>query len=148
MNKVKILRTVLIILIVLWAYLVFTFSSHDGGESSGLSRWIVELFVKDSELVDIIEPYVRKWAHFSEYGLGGVLFTALFSTYNWTDKRVIFISIIVGIWYAIMDEVHQIMVPGRNGALIDVYIDSLGIATGVIGMMVVIKIIDLIKNKK
>ena len=148
MNKVKILRTVLIILIVLWAYLVFTFSSHDGGESSGLSRWIVELFVKDAELVDKIEPYVRKWAHFSEYGLGGVLFTALFSTYKWKDRKVILISIIVGIWYAILDEVHQVMVPGRNGSLIDVYIDSLGIMTGVIGMMIVLKVVNILKNKK
>ena len=47
-----------------------------------------------------------------------------------------------------MDEIHQLMVPGRSGALKDVYIDSLGIATGVIGMMIIIKIYELIKAKK
>ena len=48
----------------------------------------------------------------------------------------------------IMDEIHQLMVPGRSGALKDVYIDSLGIATGVIGMMIIIKIISKTKKNK
>lgn len=148
MNKVKILRVILIILIILWTCLIFLFSSQDGGESSGFSRKFVEFFVKDPEMVDKIEPYVRKLAHFSEYGLGGVLFISLFSTYEWTDRRKITTSILIGVWYAIMDEIHQLMVPGRSGALKDVYIDSLGITTGVIGMLIVIKIFEIIKNKR
>lgn len=147
MNKVKILRIFLIILIILWTCLIFLFSSQDGGESSGFSRKFVEFFIKDPDLVDKIEPYVRKLAHFSEYGLGGVLFISLFSTYEWTDRRKITTSILLGVWYAIMDEIHQLMVPGRSGAIKDVYIDSLGIITGVIGMLIVIKIFEIIKNK-
>lgn len=148
MNKVKILRIFLIILIILWTYLIFSFSSQDGGESSGFSRKFVEFFIKESDLVDVLEPYVRKLAHFSEYGLGGVLFISLFSTYNWSDKRKIVVSILLGIWYAITDEIHQLMVPGRSGCLKDVYIDSLGIVTGIIGMMIIIKIFELIKEKR
>ena len=148
MNKLKILRVILIILIILWTCLIFLFSSQDGGESSGFSRKFVEFFVKDPEMVDKIEPYVRKLAHFSEYGLCGVLFISLFSTYEWTDRRKVATSILIGVWYAIMDEIHQLMVPGRSGALKDVYIDSLGIATGVIGMLIVIKIFEIIKNKR
>ena len=148
MNKLKILRVILIILIILWTCLIFLFSSQDGGESSGFRRRFVEFFIKDSEVVDKVEPYVRKLAHFSEYGLGGVLFISLFSTYGWTDRRKITTSILLGVWYATMDEIHQLMVPGRSGAIKDVYIDSLGIATGVIGMLIVIKIFELIKNKR
>ena len=148
MKKVKILRTVLIILIVLWTFLIFLFSSQDGGESSGFSRKFVEFFIKDEKLVDELEPYARKWAHFSEYGLGGVLFISLFSTYEWSDKRKIITSILIGVWSAIMDEIHQLMVHGRSRALKDVYIDSLGIATGVIGMMIIIKIISKTKKNK
>lgn len=148
MNKLKVLRVILIILIILWTCLIFLFSSQDGGESSGFSRKFVEFFIKDSEVVDKVEPYVRKLAHFSEYGLGGVLFISLFSTYGWTDRRKITTSILLGVWYATMDEIHQLMVPGRSGAIKDVYIDSLGIATGVIGMLIVIKIFELIKNKR
>ena len=148
MNKLKVLRVILIILIILWTCLIFLFSSQDGGESSGFSRRFVEFFIKDSEVVDKVEPYVRKLAHFSEYGLGGVLFISLFSTYGWTDRSKITTSILLGVWYATMDEIHQLMVPGRSGAIKDVYIDSLGIATGVIGMLIVIKIFELIKNKR
>lgn len=147
MKKIKTLRIFLIILIVLWTWLIFSFSSQDGGESSGLSRKVVEFFVKDPDLVNKIEPYARKIAHFSEYGLGGILFISLFSTYNWTDRRKITTSILLGAWYAIMDELYQLMIPGRSGALKDVYIDSLGIATGVIGMLIVIKIFEKLKNK-
>lgn len=147
MKKVKVLRIFLIILIVLWMWLIFSFSSQDGGESSGLSRKVVEFFVKDPELVNKIEPYARKIAHFSEYGLGGILFISLFSTYNWTDRRKITTSILLGAWYAVMDELYQLMIPGRSGALKDVYIDSLGVATGVIGMLIIIKIFEKIKNK-
>ena len=147
MKKVKILRIFLIILIVLWTWLIFSFSSQDGGESSGLSRKVVEFFVKDPELVNKIEPYARKIAHFSEYCLGGMLFISLFSTYSWTDGKKITTSILLGVWYATMDEVYQLMIPGRSGSLKDVYIDSLGIATGVIGMLMIIKIFERIKNK-
>ena len=148
MKKVKILRTVLIILIVLWTCLIFLFSSQDGGESSGFSRMVVEFFVKNPEMVDFLEPYARKIAHFSEYGLGGVLFVSLFSTYNWSDKRKMLISILLGVWYATMDVIHLLMVPGRSGAFKDVYIDSLGVATGVVGMMIILKIFEMRKNKK
>ena len=148
MNKVKILRAFLIVLIILWTFLIFSFSSQDGGESSGLSRKVVEFFVKDPELVSQIEPYARKIAHFSEYGLGGVLFISLFSTYNWTDKRKILTSILIGVWYASMDEIYQLMIPGRSGAFKDVYIDSLGITTGVIGTMIIIKIVEIVTSKR
>lgn len=148
MKKTKILRAFLIILIAIWAYAVFSFSGQDGNESSGLSRMVVEFFIKDVELVNKVEPYVRKIAHFSEYGIGGMLFVSLFSTYLWTDKRKICTSILLGVWYAMLDEIHQLMVPGRKGAVVDVYIDTLGIATGVICMMIIIKIFEIRKNRK
>lgn len=47
-------------------------------------------------------------------GFGGVLFISLFSTYDWTDRKKMTISIILGVWYAITDEVHQLMVPERH----------------------------------
>ena len=77
MKKINALRVFLIILIVLWTLLIFIFSNQDGTESSGLSRKVVEFFIKDQELVDKIEPYARKIAHFCEYGIGGVLFVSL-----------------------------------------------------------------------
>ena len=145
-NKVKILRIFLLIIIAIWAFVVFNFSSQDGGDSSGLSRKVVEFFIKNEEVINKVEPYVRKAAHFSEYGLGGVLFISLFSTYNWTERKQITISILLGIWYAITDEVHQLMVPGRHGAVFDVYLDTLGFSTGVLAMLLLIKIVKLCRK--
>ena len=148
MKNKKVKRFIILLLIILWAFLIFGFSSQNGDESSGLSRKIVELFTKNEETIQLVEPYVRKLAHFSEYGLGGILFVALFTTYEWTDKKIIITSILLGIWYAVTDEVHQLMVPNRHGSLFDVYLDSLGFSTGVFFAMMIIEIKRTLKNKK
>lgn len=148
MNKIKVIRAILFILIIGWAFLVFGLSGQTGGESSNLSRRIAELFTKDKNIIGIVEFYIRKLAHFSEYGLGGVLFFLLFYTYEWSEKRKMLTSIILGIWYAITDEVHQLMVDGRSGNIVDVYIDTLGFSTGVCVTLLLIKIILLIRESK
>ena len=147
-KSLKIKRIILFLLICIWAVIVFNFSSQNEDESSGLSRKIVELFIKSEELVSKVEPYVRKIAHFSEYAVGGMLFTLLFNTYEWKDRKIIATSILLGIWYAITDEFHQLLVPDRHGSLFDIYLDSLGFSTGVFCMLLIIKIIKLIKDKR
>lgn len=64
----KVKRLILLVLIIIWAVLVFGLSGQNGTESSGLSRKIVEFFTNNEEIIDCVEPYVRKLAHFSEYG--------------------------------------------------------------------------------
>ena len=145
-RKVVITRLVLLILIAVWAYVVFSLSSQNGDESSGLSRKVVEFFIKDQAIVEIVEPYARKIAHFSEYGFGGMLFLLLFNTYKWNDRKMIATSILLGIWYAIMDEVHQLMVPMRHGSIFDIYLDSLGFSVGVLTMLLVLKIMKKTKR--
>lgn len=146
----KLKRLILLVLIIIWAILIFSLSGQNGTESSGLSRKLVEIFTKNQEVINRVEPYIRKVAHFCEYGLGGILFTLLLSTYNWKDRKVMIISIALGIWYASIDELHQLMVDGRNGSIVDVYIDTLGFSTGVCGTMVIFKIIQGLNhnNKK
>ncbi len=148
MKKTKIVRIVLFLLIVAWAVLVFYLSGQTGGESSGLSRKIAEFFTKDQNLLEVVERYIRKFAHFSEYAFGGILFILLFNTYNWSDRRKMITSIGLGAWYATTDEVHQLMVDGRNGSIVDVYIDTLGFATGVCITFLIIKLIIQIVSKK
>ena len=103
----KVKRLILLILIIIWAILIFGLSGQNGTESSGLSRKIVALFTQNEEIINTVEPYIRKVAHFSEYGLGGVLVTLLFTTYNWNDRKVMFITIALVIWYSSIDEIHQ-----------------------------------------
>jgi VanZ like family len=94
--------------VVLWAAVIFAFSSvPDLG--TGLGTW------------DLV---LRKIAHAGEFAvLGALLQRAL------RDERA---ALAVGVAYAISDEVHQIFVPGRVGSPLDVAIDSVGVAVGVL----------------
>ncbi len=144
----KFKRLVLIILIIAWAVLVFMFSGQDGDESSSLSRTIVVFFTQNEEIINLAEPYIRKLAHFSEYGLGGCLFLLLFKTYELGDMTVLGLSGITGLWYALVDEYHQTLVPGRDGNIYDVAIDAIGCLTGACIMLIIVKIIENHKEKK
>ena len=42
------------------------------------------------------------------------------------------LALAVGSLYAITDELHQVFVPGRMGSPVDVLIDALGVACGVV----------------
>ncbi len=147
MNKKNIIRVVLFVLIILWAILVFNMSHQQGNESSGLSKKITSMFFKTEEQIEKIEPIVRKIAHFSEYAIGGILFISLFLTYEWSLKKQTAISILLGVWYAIFDEIHQLFVPNRHGSIIDVGIDSLGVIFGVFLVIFLYKKCLRIKNK-
>lgn len=148
MRKKNFLRGILIILIIIWAVFVFNMSNQQGTESSGLSKKITAIFFKTEELIEIIEPIIRKLAHFSEYAIGGALFISLFLTYDWSLKKQISISIGIGIWYAILDEIHQLFVPNRSGNIIDVGIDSLGIICGVGFVIFIYRTYKKYKEKK
>lgn len=47
--------------------MIFNLSNQNGGDSSNLSRKVAGIFVFNEEMIDIIEPYIRKLAHLSEY---------------------------------------------------------------------------------
>ena len=41
------------------------------------------------------------------------------------------VAFVVGVLYAVTDELHQMLVPGRQGSLRDVLIDAAGVLAGV-----------------
>ncbi len=158
--KKNVLRGILIVLLLCTFYIIFGFSSQDGEESGGISKRITDFILEKSNNYNNLEEnikekvskrtegIIRKIAHFSIYTLVGFLLMALFSTYeNIKRKYQIYISTIIGILYAISDEIHQSFTPGRGPKITDVFIDSLGVF---FGMAVILLIIELInrKNKK
>jgi VanZ family protein len=94
--------------VVLWAAVIFAFSSvPDLG--TGLGTW------------DLV---LRKLAHTGEFAvLGALLLRAL---------REELPAAGLGVAYAASDELHQHFVSGRVGSPIDVLIDSVGVAIGVV----------------
>ena len=94
--------------VVAWAAVIFAFSSvpHLG---TGLGTW------------DLV---LRKIAHTAEYALLGALLVRATSR-PW-------LAWALGVLYAASDEIHQTFVRGRHGSPIDVAIDAVGVAIGVL----------------
>ena len=68
--------------------------------------------------------------HFAEYSiLGFLLFRSIISDELLTFHPF-YSSLLIGISFAILDELHQSFVPGRHMSSIDMIFDSLGILFG------------------
>jgi VanZ family protein len=94
--------------VIAWAAIIFALSSvPDLG--TGLGGW------------DLV---LRKVAHAAEFAvLGALLVRAVGSAW---------IAFLLGGAYAVSDEVHQAFVEGRHGSPLDVAIDAVGVACGVL----------------
>jgi VanZ family protein len=94
--------------VVFWAAVIFTLSSIPS-LSTGLGLW---------------DTILRKAAHVTEYGvLGALLLRAL-------EREAP--ALAAGIAYAGSDELHQHFVRGRHGSPVDVAIDAIGLAAGML----------------
>jgi VanZ family protein len=94
--------------VVAWAAVIFAFSSvpHLG---TGLGTW---------------DTVLRKGAHITEYAvLGALLYRAL-------AREAV--ALAAGIAYAATDELHQHFVQGRHASPVDVAIDAVGVALGML----------------
>lgn len=140
-----------IIFILIWMVSVFAFSGQVGTESSGTSRKVTEFIVQlisdksieeNEELIGNLDKVIRKLAHYTIYTLGGILIYNYANTTDKSKKEKILYSIAFGAGYAITDELHQFFVPGRSARIFDVGIDTLGVITGVLLYLVIIKIIQ------
>ena len=94
--------------VIVWAAVIFLFSSIPS-LGTGLGVW---------------DTILRKGAHMTEYAiLGLLLFRALGRELP---------ALALGIAYAITDEIHQHFVRGRHASPIDVLIDTVGVAIGLL----------------
>ena len=132
------------ILTIIWIIVIFHLSSENASESSDLSHvflsFINEMF--GTELYD--DSVLRMAAHASEFALLTFLsYMALSSTNKISNKTSYAespvklmrsdneMNIIFTLWFtilnAIFDEYHQLFVMGRDGSIVDVLIDLIGI---------------------
>jgi VanZ family protein len=94
--------------VAVWGAVIFTFSSIPS-LSTGLGGW---------------DTILRKGAHVTEYAvLGGLLYRAL-------GREPL--ALTAGIAYAATDELHQHFVRGRHASPVDVAIDAVGVAVGML----------------
>lgn len=82
---------------------------------------------------------LRKLAHVIEYFILGLLCFNGFVSLKLKHRSIY--AVALAIIYAVFDEMHQLLVPGRDGSLVDVGIDSIGVILGVVFMALVYKYI-------
>ena len=155
----KHIRIVSIICLILTFFVIFNFSSQDGETSGGLSRniavKIIEVFdfkgnldlEEKEEKVDIIEPIIRKLAHLSIYTVVGICLMSILYTYNMKLKNRIILGSLIGMIYAILDEIHQAFTPGRGPAVIDVCIDTIGVVIGIFIVCLIVNIYNKLNKR-
>ncbi len=151
-------RLICMILVAVWMVIVFCFSGEEGKVSKVTSgntiEHVVTLVNKDipepqlNKIVENLQPIGRKIAHFSLYTIGGFLIYLLVDCYMISRKSKLLLAFVIGVLYAITDEMHQIFVPERCGRVFDVFIDSCGVVTGILLINIILLVLNRVKNKK
>ena len=139
-------KIIFLILVILWMGVIFYFSSMSSSKSDNQSNGfihrtvikVVKVFKSDLTVGDeaLITKYVvypiRKYAHIFEYFVLYILVFLFINCYDLDLKRKIIYSMIVCVLYACSDEIHQMLVPGRDGSIRDVFVDSFGSSIGLL----------------
>jgi len=127
-NKRKI--TINWILLISWMCVIFIMSNQPAQISDSQSKGVIELFSSmginiDGVFGQLANFVVRKCAHFIEYMILSLLTVNVLNLYV-NAKKVFILTITVVFIYACTDEIHQLFIVGREGAVRDVIIDTLG----------------------
>ena len=131
------------LVIVLWFALIFVASS-DTKSSQRSSRIIGPLLhwlfpEMPEETVGDVVTLARECVHLAVYGVLALLYWRAFRKpvkndtrpWSWIEARNALIGVVI---YAITDELHQAFVPSRQGSVLDVFIDTVGGAMGLLAL--------------
>jgi len=120
------------------AVIYFGSADPDSGERSGewlrgfLGLWSREFASSLTTLqLEALNQGARKAAHFAEYLVLTLLLARWFAAGRSSQRaRALLLAPLVAVVYALTDEAHQAIVPGRSASMMDVVVDSLGAVTG------------------
>ena len=110
-----------------------------GAESNVIVKMLSNLTGIEEEALSLI---VRKLAHFTEFMILGICLAVnvkdILAACNKTVHgfKMSALPWLIGTIYAVTDEVHQLFVPGRACAFLDICIDSSGVAAGVLIILI------------
>ncbi|MBR1431530.1 VanZ family protein [Ruminococcus sp.] len=153
------LQFISLIPIVILLLYIFAFSAEDAEESTSTSKKVVvvvaEIIVEDFDklpetkaksIIESMTSYIRKLAHFTEFALLGLFIALHILTLTRIYPQISISKLLPFSWgsgtiAAVSDEFHQIFVPGRSCSLIDMTIDSMGVLSGTLIVLLVIAII-------
>lgn len=85
--------------------------------------------------VGLLDAVLRKMAHLSEFTLLGFALCSTCSFFPVLNKRNIGVTLLIGLWVAVIDELLQRFSPGRSCQISDMLLDWCGVWIGM-GMSV------------
>lgn len=160
MKNVSIKQVIGLLLIIIWMVIIFLFSNQQGNASSVTSNKVTKEIIEvlpstkhleenqKNEIVKKVNPIMRKIAHYTIYLVGGILIMFFISTIVQSEKRGVLFSVLIGLVYAITDEIHQMFMDGRTAKITDVFIDTLGVITGCLLVLLIKKLYHRYNNMK
>ncbi|CAM2879450.1 MULTISPECIES: VanZ family protein [Clostridium] len=146
MNKSK--KLVYFIPSSIWMVVIFIFSNQQAESSNKNNFFIADVLRKGNVTLfkyidyNFLNFLIRKAAHITEYF---ILFMLLYYAFKKTFyKNSQMKAAIITVIYSCTDEFHQLFIPGREGKVRDVLIDSIGVFIG----LFLIYIFEFIKKHK
>lgn len=150
MNKKR--MYILSALTLLWTGFIFSMSLRVGEESGRLSGGLLNIILDivsplwenifgtiTPDGIDFLHYLIRKAAHFTEFLILGILVYSFILNFEKINGKWLF-ALGYGALIASLDETLQLFVDGRAGAVTDVCIDFCGVLTGIILMVIFLKI--------
>lgn len=151
------LKRIIWVLTIIWMAIIFYFS-HQPAEVSrqNSGEILVKMNMIKEEQIDNtdwsvlrLQIIIRKWAHFIEYFVLGILMTLSVLSFNNCKlltadcKSKYLLSWFLCTLYAVSDEIHQYFVPGRGPGIKDVILDSISSLTAIALLLIITKILRL-----
>ena len=137
MTKANQHKLLIMLAAVFWMGIIFKLSAQPGEQSNLLSTKVTTIIVSLAQQfrsdvnVLSLNYLIRKCAHFLAYLVLGIIVLFAMRRIGLTGKKGILWTLLICISYAITDELHQGVVPGRTPKLMDVVIDSSGALLGI-----------------
>ncbi|MCX6966663.1 MAG: VanZ family protein [Verrucomicrobia bacterium] len=120
--------------VVFWMFVIFSASADSGSvvHSSRILEPLLRFFFPNITFaqLEMVKLLARKAAHVSEFALLALLFLRALSYERGDARKWISSAWVLATAYAASDELHQLFVPGRDGKILDVVLDSMGAAFG------------------
>ena len=132
-------RKICIILILLNLAFIWGNSALPGEVSDAFSRWVAAL-MGGGQVPSDGGGFLRKLAHFSEFASLGFWLAWHARLRGERGLHLANSAMLGGLLAACVDESIQILTPERASSLVDVWIDTFGVVTGVAALLVIYKL--------
>jgi VanZ family protein len=79
--------------------------------------------------ISVLPPWSDKVVHFGMYGVLGALLARVGVLESWSRRRMVLTVVLISL-FGVLDELHQLFIPGRDAEVGDWLADTLGSASG------------------